>query len=264
MTQFFAESLALAGFYGLVGAGFVLIYRCSRIVNLAHGDLMMLGGYLAFSFVPLLGGFALGGILLALVGSCALGYGLYFLIMRPLIGQPVVAAVMVTIGVSSMLRGLATLVWSPQTRLLSVVLGVRNDPQQVLPGVVLSTYDLATIACAIVYVAGILIFLKFSRVGVQMRAAAENPILASQRGINVFAVFALTWSIAIFGATLAGILFGGNNRREPEIGVVGLKAMVLPLVGGMDSMWGIIPGALLVALSEHAVSRFIDPALSDI
>ena len=264
-VQFLAESVALAAFYAIVGAGFVLIYRSSRIVNLAHGDLMMLGGYLAFAFVPLFPpALAWGGLLLALIGSFVLGYALYFLIMRPLIGQPVVAALMVTIGVSSMLEGLATLIWTPQTQLLAVTLNIANDPHRLWSGVVLSTYDLATIVCAVIYVGAIIVFLKFSRVGVQMRAAAENPILASQRGINVFSIFALTWSIAILGATMAGVLFGGNNRLAPDIGVVGLTAMTVPLVGGMDSMWGLIPASLMVALAEHAVSTYIDPALSDI
>ena len=264
MAQFAAQVVALAAFYALIAAGFVLIYRSSRILNLAQGEFIMLGGYLAFLIVPLVSGFAWGGLILALLASFLLGYAIYFLLMRPLIGQPIIAAIMVTIAASSILRGLAALIWTPQNRYLSVAFGLPNDPQAILPGVVLSTYDLATIGVAFAYVGGILVFLKFSRLGIQMRAAAENPLLASQRGINVFAIFALTWSISILGAALGGILYGGNNNIHPEIGFVGLKGLVVPLVGGMDSIVGIIPGALLVALAEFTVSKFIDPALSDI
>ena len=262
--QFVAQVVALAAFYALVAAGFVLIYRSSHILNLAHGELMMLGAYLVFVMAPWWAEFLWGGILLALLSCFLLGYVLYFLLMRPLIGQPIIAAVMVTIAASSILRGLASLIWSPQQRYLGVTLGIRNVPHDVLPGVSLSTYDIATIVTSVVYVGGILLFLKFSRLGIRMRAAAENPLLASQRGINIYAIFALAWSIAIVGAAAAGVLYGGNSRIDPEMGIIGIKALVVPLVGGMDSMWGVIPGALLVALAEFLVSKYIDPGLSEI
>ncbi len=264
MIQFIGNAVVLASLYALVALGFVIIYRSSRILNLAHGELLMLGGYFAFVMVPLFGGITWIGIIMAFLCAFILGLALYFLFIRPLMGEPLFAAVMLTIGLSIMLRGIASFVWGPEPRMLAFTFGIPNEPHKLLPGLVLSTYDIALLVAAVVFLGGILLFLKFSRLGIQMRAVAESHLLASQRGINIFIILALTWSIAVVAATTAGLLYGAGVHISPETGLVGIKALSVPMVGGIDSIVGVIPAALIVAFAEYGVSRYIGPELSEI
>ena len=119
----------------------------------------------------------------------------------------------------------------------------------------MGTFDLAIIGAAVVYLGFLFLFYRYTRVGYQMRAAAENPTLASQRRINIYFLFALAWSLATVGASLAGILHGANGLLTPELGMVGLMAFAVPLVGGMDSMLGVIPGAVLVGFTQNLAMR---------
>ena len=168
MMQFIANSLALASLYGLVALGFVIIYRSSGILNLAHGELIMFGGYFTFVMLHLVGGQVWAGILLGFFCSLVLGLLLYFLFMRPLMGQPVFASVMATIGLSIMLKGITYFVWGPDPRLLSYSLKIPNNPHEPFSGFILSTYDIALLLTAVLFLAGILLFLKFSRLGIHL------------------------------------------------------------------------------------------------
>ena len=264
MVQFIANSLVLACLYALASIGFVIIYRSSRILNLAHGELIMLGGYFGFVIIPLLGGITWAGVILAFLCSFVLGLLLYFLFIRPLMGEPLFAPIMLTIGLSIMLKGIAGFIWGADPRMLTLSLKIPDAPHQIFTDLILSTYDIAIIFAAIFFLGGILLFLKYSRLGIQMRAAAESHLLASQRGINILAILALTWSIAVITATAAGILYGASVNISPETGLVGIKALSVAIVGGMGSIVGIIPAALIVAFAEYGVSRYIGPELSEI
>jgi branched-chain amino acid transport system permease protein len=233
-------------------------------LNLAHGELIMFGGYFTFVMLGLVGGQVWAGILLGFFCSLVLGLLLYFLFMRPLMGQPVFASVMATIGLSIMLKGIAYFVWGPDPRLLAYSLKIANKPHEPFSGFIFSTYDIALLLTAVLFLAGILLFLKFSRLGIQMRAAAEKPLLASQRGINILLMLALTWSMSVIVATASGILYGASVNISPETGLVAIKALSVPMLGGMDSIAGIIPAALLVAFAEYGVSRYVGTELSDI
>lgn len=263
MVPFLVNSLVLASLYALLGVGFVVLYRASRIINLAHGELMMLGGFFTFVIASVIPGQAILAIAGALFLAAFLGAFIYLVLLRPMIGQPIVSAIMVTIGISILLRGLATLAWGPRMRSLNVALGIRNLPHLLPGGITISTFELATIVVAIVFLGGLLLFFKYVRQGIQMRAVAENALLASQRGINIFLVFVLAWIIAILSSTAAGILYSSNVRLDPEIGFIGLKALAVPIVGGMDSLVGLIPAALTIALLEIAFLTFISSQVSE-
>src|SRR5262249_20474416 len=111
---------------------------------------------------------------------------------------------------------------------------------------------------------GLFVFLRLSPLGIQMRAAGEKALLAAQRGINFQLLFALSWALAGFAGALAGILYANNVRLDPSLGVLGLKAFAVALVGGLDSLGGVIPGALLVAAVEVLSVRYGDPLLADV
>jgi len=144
------------------------------------------------------------------------------------------------------------------------MLGWRNPPVALPGGTVVSTFDLATVVTAVDVFGALFLFLRFSPIGIQMRAAGERALLASQRGINFQFIFALAWALAAFCGGLAGMLYACNIRLEPSLDVLGLKAFAVALVGGLDSLAGVIPAAILVAGIEVLSIRYGNPLLSDV
>jgi branched-chain amino acid transport system permease protein len=143
-------------------------------------------------------------------------------------------------------------------------LGLTNPPRALVGGAVVSTFDLVMIGAALTLFAALFVFLKISPLGIRMRAAGESALLASQRGINFHGVFALSWALAAFAGGLAGMIYSSNVRLEPSLGILGLRAFAVALVGGLDSLGGVIPAALLVAAVEVASVRYGNALLSDV
>jgi len=264
MTQVLATTLVVASLYALLGAGYVLVYRASRVLNLAQGDLLTLGGYLLFAVTATIGATPVLVVPLALVLSTLAGFLIYRTLMRPMAGHPIFAAVLVTVTLGILLRAAIVLIFTDRIRHPLPMLGWRNPPVALPGGTVVSTFDLATVATAVVVFAALFLFLRFSPIGIQMRAAGERALLASQRGINFHFIFALAWALAAFCGGLAGMLYACNIRLEPSLDVLGLKAFAVALVGGLDSLAGVIPAALLVAGIEVLSIRYGNPLLSDV
>jgi branched-chain amino acid transport system permease protein len=264
VIQACASTLVVASVYALLGIGYVLVYRASRVLNLAQGDMMTLGGYFLFAAAATVGGAPLVAIPLAALASAVAGALIYRLLMRPMAGHPVFAAVLVTITLGILLRAAIVMVFTDSIRHPLALLSLSNPPRRFPGGVVLSTFDVITVLTVIVVFSALFTFLRRSALGVRMRAAGEKTLLASQRGIDFHAVFALSWALAAFIGALAGMLYASNVRLEPSLGVLGLKAFAVALVGGLDSLGGVIPGALIVAAVEVASIRWGDPLLSDV
>ena len=262
--QSVASAIVLASLYALLGAGYVLIYRASRVLNLAQGDMMMLAGYALYATATTVSGSPPVAVSLAALLSCAAGAIIYLLLMRPMAAHPVFAAVLVTVSLGILLRAGVVLVYTERIRHPLQALNLANPPHRLPWGVVLSTFDLLTVASAALLFAGLFVFLRFSMAGIQMRAAGERALLAAQRGINFHFMFALSWALAAFAGALAGMVYANNVRLDPGLGILGLKAFAVAMVGGLDSLGGVIPGALIVAAVEVACIRYGDPLLSEI
>lgn len=264
MTQALATTVVLASLYALLAAGYVLVYRATRVLNLAQGDLMTLGGYLLFTLAVTVPGAPALSFGLAIVLAAAAGTLIYALLMRPLAGHPVFAAVLVTMTLGILLRAAIVLVFTDQIRHPLVALGMSNPPRALPGGAVVSTFDVVTVLTTIALFAGLFLFLRLATLGVHMRAAGERPLLAAQRGIDFHRLFALAWALATLCGALAGMLYASNVRLEPSLDVLGLKAFAVALVGGLDSLGGVIPAALLVALVEVLCVRYVSPLLADV
>jgi len=262
--QFWINVVVLASTYALLAAGYVLIYRASRVLNLAHGELMMLSAYLLFALAGALPHQPLLTIPLTLLIAAGLGVATYYLLIRPLAGRPLFSAVLVTVALGIMLQGLVVLVWTPRVQYPAVALGITNQPHQLPGGGVISTLDALTVLVALALFGLLAAFFRYSRLGVQMLAAAENPLLVAQRGIDFHRLFAVAWGLAIATAALAGVLYTLTNRLEGTVALVGLKAFPVALVGGLGSLTGALPAALLVALAEAAAIQYVDPLLSNV
>ena len=262
--QLVANTLVLASTYVLLATVYVVVYRASRVLNLAHGELMMLGGYAYFTLVSAMPGALILAVPAALLVSFLAGVAVYYVVMRPMAGHPLFSAVLVTVSLGILLRGLVILGWTADIKYPLAVAGYQNMPWRLPGGAVLSSVDLLSIFAAAAMLVGLWLFFTRSRFGIQMRASAENPRLAAQRGINIHLVFAVAWGISTFAASLAGVLYASGVRLDPEVGAIGLKAFPVALVGGLDSLAGVLPAALLIALLEILAIQYVSPLLSEV
>lgn len=262
--QLIANIVVLAAIYALVSAGYVLVYRVSRVLNLAHGELMMIGAYLLVATAGLFSGSPILALLLAAVCGLIMGLVVYAVLMRWLTGEAVLAAVLLTIALGILLRGLSILIWTSQQFYPAAMFGWRNPPVHILPGVEISVASLVIVVLTVVIYVGLFLFLQFTAWGVRLRAAGQNPLLAEQRGIRLHAVYALAWGLSTFTASLAGMLLSLDSGVESTMATIGLKAFPAALVGGLDSLFGAVIGALIVAAAEIAAIQFVNPLLSDV
>ena len=262
--QLVVNIVVLASIYALIACGYVLIYRVSRILNLAHGELMMLGAYLLLATASLFAGHPAMALAAAALLSLLVGALVYVFLMRKMTGEMVLAAILTTVALGILIRGVAVLIWSAQQQYPAVALGVANPSLSLLGGARISIWSLALVLTNLAVYCGLFLFLNFSRWGMRMRAAGQNPLLAAQRGINLHAVYALAWSLSTLTGALAGILMALDSGLTTSMPVIGLKAFPAALVGGLDSLAGALLGALIVASAEVLLIYYVDPLLSDV
>ncbi len=255
------SALVLAGAYILLGLSWVVIFRATRVLNLAVGQFMAIGAYMAFTFLVVFKMPFLLAILLALV-SVALFAGLTFhLFVRPLHGQPHFVVVVLTIGWSIVIGGAISIIWGPDLHVLPQPI---PDKVYLLPfGARLSTYGAATVIVAVVTATALVLFFRFSKLGIRMRAAAELPVLASQSGVNITVLFFIAWALAGICTTFAGISFGYTNVVSPAVAQIGLRGLTPALIGGFESLPGTILGAIILAFVEVVGVRLLGGEAED-
>jgi branched-chain amino acid transport system permease protein len=225
---------------------------------------MMIGAYFLVATSGLFSGNPILAIAVAALCGLAMGAVVYAVLMRWMTGEAVLAAVLITIALGILLRGLAVLIWTTQQFYPGATLGWHNPSIRLAPGVHVSAASIAiVIVTALVYL-GLFGFLKFTRWGVRMRAAGQNPLLAEQRGIRLHGVYAFAWGLSTFTASLAGMLLALDSGVESTMATIGLKAFPAALVGGLDSLIGAVIGALIVAAAEIAAIQYVNPLLSDV
>ena len=261
--QLIVNTVVLASLYSLICCGFVLIYRASHVVNLAQGELMAIGGYFLFTVAMGLFKDPFPSFLVASIFSLTLGITVYFFLMRFMAGESVFAAILTTIALGILLRGLITLIWTSQLWHPLEKMGITNSSHGLIKDAVISTFGIVTVLSAFLLYLGLFCCLKFTRLGLRMRAVGENPLLASRRGIKLHTYYALSWGIASFTGGFAGMIQSCDAILEPGMVVIGLKAFPVVLVGGLDSLVGVIPGAFVVALAEILAINYISPQASE-
>ena len=238
----------------LTGLAFVLIYKATRVVNLAIGEILMLGGYLFFGFAA---GFALAiwlAVVLAVAGGGLIGAVIERTVIRPMLGENPISVFMVTIGLSSVLIGLVELVWTPDPRRLPEFMWAK--PVFVGEAYVSPKVAIGALVAAIV-IAGYLLVFRFWRGGVALRATATDQAAAYSCGIDVPGVFSLAWTVACMTAAAAGVLVGAIGGISSTMGVFGLSVLVVVIVGGLDSIAGALIGGLLIGVIEAWAGTFL-------
>jgi branched-chain amino acid transport system permease protein len=263
-VQLIVNITVLAAIYALLACGYVLIYRVSRVMNMAHGELAMLGAYLLYTTASLLVGDPLTAIAVAVVMSLTVGVLVYVLLMRKMTGEMVLAAILTTIAIGILLRGLIVLIWSAAQQHPLQALRFTNPSIELMGGARISTCAALIVIMTVVVYSGLFVFLRFGRWGVRMRAAGQNPLLAAQRGVNLHAIYALAWGLSTLTGSIAGMLIALDSGLDQTMVVIGLKAFAPALVGGLDSLVGALVGAVIVAGAEVLAIHYIDPLLSDV
>lgn len=261
--QLVVNIVVLASIYALIACGYVLIYRVSRVLNLAHGELMMLGAYLLLATASMFAATAALAITAAILLSATAGVLVYVLLMRRMTGEMVLAAILTTVALGILVRGLLALIWSSQQQYPAQALHLANATLA-FGNAHISTWSFVLVlANATVYLA-LFLFLRYGRWGMRMRAAGQNPLLAAQRGINLHGVYALAWAISTLTGSAAGMLMALDSGVTMSMPVIALKAFPAALVGGLDSLAGALIGALIVASAEVLLIYYVDPLLSDV
>jgi branched-chain amino acid transport system permease protein len=263
-VQLAVNIVVLASIYALIACGYVLIYRVSRVLNLAHGELMMLGAYMVLATASLFNGHPVIALAAAVLLSLLVGVLVYVFLMRKMTGEMVLAAILTTVALGILIRGLVVLIWSAQQQYPAQALGVPNPSLVLFGGARISMWSAVLVATTVVVYAALFAFLRFGRWGMRMRAAGQNPLLAAQRGINLHGVYALAWSLSTLTGALAGILMALDSGVTGGMPVIGLKAFPAALVGGLDSLVGALAGSLIVAAAEVLLIYYVDPLLSDV
>jgi branched-chain amino acid transport system permease protein len=252
--QLVVAGLALGSRYALVALGFVVIYRATGVINFAQGAFVALGAYLTYQFndtwaFP----FALA-VVFAMAACALLGAGVERVVLRRVIGRPVFAVIMITVGLLFLLEQFVTAVWGHQSLSLGDPWGVQTVA---IGGLVVSHRDLWTLALAAAVLAGFFALFRFSGLGLAMRATALDQEAAMARGIDVRRVFAASWAIAAAVAAIAGVtVASGPAALNPGISFIALAAFPAMILGGLDSPLGAVLGGLIIGVTQTLTSGY--------
>ena len=262
--QLAVNIVVLASIYALISCGYVLIYRVSRVLSLAHGEMMMLGAYGLFATASLFSAQPYLALPIAALLGATVGGLVYVLRMRRMTGEAVLAAVLATIALGIFLRGMMLLVWGAQEQHPLPLLGFTNASVAITANARVSVVSLTLVCITAAVYLGLFAFLRYSAWGIRMRAAGQNPLLAAQRGIGLHSIYALAWWLATFTAGLAGMLIACDSALDQTMIMIGLKAFPAALVGGLDSLLGALVGSLIIAFAEVMLIHYVDPLLADV
>jgi branched-chain amino acid transport system permease protein len=242
--------------YSLIALGFVLVYKATDAVNFAQGEFVMIAGFVAVGALTVLGVPLWLSILAALVGMIAFGFALERVMLRKLLGRPVIAVVMATIGLAAILRGLGPFGIFQGTRPLPLPL---PDEPFVLGPLFIPPIQLVGGLVSLLFLAGFGYFFLKSRKGIAMRAVADNQQVALAMGINVERYFGVAWAMTGVVSALGGVLWGNMLGVDVNLALVGFKVFPVVILGGLDSIPGAIIGGLIVGIIENVAAGYVDP-----
>lgn len=254
MTQFLqltVYGLSNGAILALAALGFVLIYKASGIINFAQGEFLLVGAYAFYSAFVLLHLPAFAAVVAGVAVAAMLGVAIERLILRPLLGEEPISVIMVTIGLSEILKALVQIFYGTTPREMPKVL-LRGSVEIV--GAIVPTDRLVAIAIAAVVFAGFGAFFRWSRHGVAMRAVADDAQAALMQGISVTRIFALAWAMAAASAVIAGVLLGDIAEVSQNLAGFGLIVFPVVILGGLDS----VPGTIIAGIVIGLVSQYAD------
>jgi branched-chain amino acid transport system permease protein len=242
--------------YALIALGFVLVYKATDAVNFAQGEFVMIAGILVAAALDIWKAPLWVSIALGLGTMIAFGFALERVMLRKLIGRPVIAVVMATIGLAAILRGIGPTTFGAGSRPLPLPI---PDEPIVLGPLFIPPIQLVGGLVSLMFLAGFGWFFVKSRKGIAMRAVADNQQVAMAMGINVERYFGLAWAMTGMVSALGGIIWGNIIGVDVNLALVGFKVFPVVILGGLDSIPGAIIGGLIVGIVENIAAGYVDP-----
>jgi branched-chain amino acid transport system permease protein len=242
--------------YSLIAMGFVLVYKATDAINFAQGEFVMIAGFVVAAALGIYGAPLWLAVAVGLGGMIGFGFGLERVMLRRLIGRPIIAVVMATIGLAAVLRGLGPLLWGAETRSLQLPI---SDEPIVWGPFFIPPIQLLGALVSLLFVGAFGWFFLKSRKGIAMRAVADSQQVAMAMGINVERYFALAWAMTGVVSALGGIIWGSLLGVDVHLALVGFKVFPVVILGGLDSIPGAIVGGLIVGVVENVAAGYIDP-----
>jgi len=247
--------ILVGGIYALVALGWVLIYKCSGVLNLAMGEMTLIGAYVSLSF------YSMGvPFLLALLFSLIIGFFLGILTERifldKLIGEPVLTVIMVTVGLSFFFKGTVEFIWGTDTQVFTPAV-FSIEPIHIGPLIVGQVY-LWSFFAAILLLVIFVCFFKYTRWGLAMQATADDEMAALSLGVSARFVYAMAWSIAFMAAGVGGTLLGNINGLNISVGYMGLLVLPAVVLGGLNSVPGAIVGGIAIGILQNFAGAYLD------
>lgn len=245
----------------LAALGFVLIYKATRVINFAQGELLLIGAYTFYTAFVLLALPWTLAMVLAVGFAICLGVAIERIVLRPLVGEEAMRVIMVTIGLSAVLKAVVQMFFGTAVREMDPVLPDWSVP--VLGGQV-PLNRLLVIGIAVVVLGLFALFFRRSRHGVAMRAVADDQQAAMTMGISVRHVFAMAWALAAVSAVVAGVLLADVTDVGQNIAAFGLIVFPVVILGGLDSVAGTIIAGFVIGVVKQMVAGYSDPGLAEI
>jgi branched-chain amino acid transport system permease protein len=263
LVQLIIGGVAQGCIYGLIALGFVLIYKATETVSFAQGELMMLGAFCGLALMTFLGWPFWLAVISSIAAMAVFGMLAERAVIRPILGQPQFAIVMLTIGIGYIARGLITMIpgIGTETHMLPVPY---KDQIWRFGGVVINAEQVAVIVVTGLLCAALFALFRFSRVGIAMQAASQNQLAAYYMGIPVKRLNGMVWGLAAAVAAVAGLLLAPITFVHANMGFIGLKAFPAAVVGGFGSLPGAIVGGLIIGIVEALAGFYLPEGVKDI
>ncbi|MEZ4657752.1 MAG: branched-chain amino acid ABC transporter permease [Caldilineaceae bacterium] len=253
------SGLTNGAIFALVALGFVLIYKASDVINFAQGDFLLVGAYLTYAMIVQVGLHWSLGVLMALLLAVVLGVLVERIVLRPMIGEPTISVIMVTIGLSSVLRAFVSTIWGTTGRSFP---GFLPSQPVSIAGAIIPMDRFVALGLAALLLLIFTLFFRYSKEGIAMRATADDQQAALSMGISVKRVFAIAWSIASVTAVIGGIIVANIIGISGGVASIGLTVFPVVILGGLDSIPGAIIGGLIIGLISEYTAGYTPGSLN--
>lgn len=247
--------------YGVIALGFVLIYKATEMINFAQGDLMMLGGFVAFSMIAGLGMNYWAGAAVAIVVMAIFGFLLDAVVLRRVIGQPQFAVIMLTLGLGFIFRAAAGVAFGYGS--VTFVTPFTNKVERV-GDIVIGQDSLSIVVGTLLLCTLLYLFFSKTRLGIAMQAASQNQLAAYCMGIPVSRIFSLIWGISAAASAVAGILLAPSTVLDVNMGFLGFKAFAAAVIGGFGSIPGALVGGIIIGIVEQLAGYYLPAGFQDV
>ena len=256
--QLLVTGVSIGCIYALAALGFVLIYKSSRVINFAQGELLAIGAFAVFGLSVWAGIPIWIALVFALLLSFLLGLAVERVFLRPMIGEPIISVIMVTIGLASLLSGLVF--FTPFGTLTARFPDYLPETPLILGGIVIRWEQVVAVGMVVLFLIALTWFFTRSTLGIAMRAVADDQLASLSVGVSVERVFGLAWAAAGLSATAAGFVVGSLFGLEfASLTAIGLRVFPVVILGGLDSIAGAVVGGIIIGVLEQFASGYLDP-----